>query len=66
MKYDFLKSGNKIKYYYTKDEKFPVFAYAPGEYPIEIAPDIDYDIQFEKCMLSIINRFVKVLNMPVN
>jgi len=64
MKYDFIKSGSKVKYYYTKDEKFPVFAYIPGEYPIEIAPEIDYNMQYEKCMLSIINRFVKVLGMP--
>lgn len=64
LKYDFIKSGNKIKYYYTKDEKYPVFGYVPGEYPIEIAPEIDYNLQYEKCMLSIINRFVKVLGMP--
>jgi len=64
MKYDFIKSGNKVKYYYTTDEKYPVFAYMPGDYPLEIAPTIDYNLQFEKCMLSIINRFVKVLGMP--
>lgn len=64
LKYDFIKSGTKVKYYYTTDEKYPVFAYIPGEYPIEIAPPIDYNLQFEKCMLSIINRFVKVLGMP--
>jgi hypothetical protein len=64
LKYDFIKSGTKVKYYYTKDPKYPVFAYVPGEYPIEIAPEIDYNLQFEKSMLSIINRFVKVLGMP--
>jgi len=64
MKYDFIKSGTKVKYYYTKDPNYKVFAYVPGEYPIEIAPEIDYNMQFEKCMLSIINRFVKVLGMP--
>ena len=64
MKYEFIKSGSKVKYFYTKDEKYPVFAYLPGEYPIEFAPEIDYNLQFEKCMLSIINRFVNVLGMP--
>lgn len=65
LKYEFIKSGSKVKYYYTKNAKMPVFAYEHGSYPIEFAPEIDYDVQFQKTMLTIINRFTKVLNMPI-
>lgn len=77
--YDFLKSGEKIKYYYTKN-KIPikmvksnggeemkeceVFAYTQGAYPIEFAPEIDYDTQFAKSILSPINSIATVLGMP--
>jgi hypothetical protein len=63
-KYEFLKSGDKIKYYYTTNESNPIFAFKRGEFPIEFAPEVDYDTQFEKVILSPINSIVKKLNMP--
>lgn len=64
-KYEFIKSGTKIKYYYCKDTKInKTFAYIRGSYPIEIAPEIDLDVQFEKCILSPINSIIKPLGLP--
>lgn len=64
-KYEFIKSGTKIKYYYVKDKRMnKTFAYIRGSYPIEIAPEIDLDIQFEKCILSPINSIIKPLGLP--
>ena len=64
-KYEFIKSGTKIKYYYCKNtNNGDIFAYIRGSYPIEIAPAIDYDIQFAKCILSPINKIIEPLGMP--
>lgn len=64
-KYDFVKSGNKIKYYYCKNTNInSMFAYTRGEYPIEFAPEIDYDVQFMKCILSPINSIINPLGLP--
>lgn len=64
-KYEFLKSGTKIKYYYVKDKSMnEVFAYMRGSYPIEFAPEIDLDTQFNKCILSPINSIISPLKLP--
>jgi DNA polymerase elongation subunit (family B) len=65
-KYEFIKSGDKIKYYYCKDKSVnEVFAFIRGSYPIEMAPEIDLDTQFEKCILSPINSIIEPLGMPL-
>lgn len=64
-KYEFIKSGNKIKYYYCADKRNgSVFAYIRGSYPIEYAPQVDYDLQFAKSILSPINSIIEPLGMP--
>jgi hypothetical protein len=64
-KYEFLKSGSKIKYYYCKDSSVnKIFAFVRGSYPIEFAPEIDLDLQFEKSMLSPVNSIIDPLRMP--
>ena len=64
-KYEYLKSGDKIKYYYTKDVSVnKIFAYSRGSYPIEYAPDIDLDLQFAKSILSPVNSIIKPLGLP--
>ena len=64
-RYEFIKSGTKIKYYYCKDKKNgDIFAYIRGSLPIEIAPEMDYDIQFAKSILSPINTIIEPLGMP--
>jgi DNA polymerase elongation subunit (family B) len=64
-KYEFIKSGTKIKYYVCKDKKVTdMFAYMRGSYPVEFAPEIDYDTQFAKSILSPINSIIEPLGMP--
>ena len=64
-KYEYIKSGTKVKYYYCKNDSVnPIFAYMRGAYPMEFAPEIDYDLQFMKAILSPINSIVKPLGLP--
>lgn len=64
-RYDYVKSGDKIKYYYCKDKSMnDIFAYTRGEYPMDIAPEIDLDIQFAKSILSPINSIIEPLGLP--
>jgi DNA polymerase elongation subunit (family B) len=64
-KYEFIKSGAKIKYYCCKDKSInDMFAYIRSSYPIEFAPQIDYDEQFDKSILSPINSIIEPLGMP--
>ncbi len=64
-KYEFIKSGVKIKYYCCKDKSVTdMFAYSRGSFPHEFAPPIDYDLQFSKSILSPINSIIEPLGMP--
>lgn len=64
-KYEMIKSGTKIKYYYCKNKSNgDIFAYIRGSYPIEFAPEVDYDLQFAKSILSPINSIIEPLGMP--
>lgn len=64
-KYEFIKSGTKIKYYTCKNKKLnDTFAFIRGSYPIEFAPEVDYDEQFLKSILSPINSIIKPLGLP--
>lgn len=63
-KYEHIKSGDKIKYYYCNDEEKPIFAFKRGEFPIEFAPEVDYDTQFAKAILSPINSVIEPLGLP--
>lgn len=60
-KYQPLGNGEKCKMYFSEDNSCDVFAYAPGDYPYEFAPKIDYDRQFEKTILDPINRVVTAM-----
>lgn len=62
-KYMLINSGDKVKWYYAKSDtpQTNVFAYQPGNYPYEFAPDIDWDLQFTKCIIEPINRFIIVM-----
>jgi len=64
-KYNLLKSGQKIKYYYCKDKRNNVFAYSRGMFPKEFAPEIDIDAQFERTVLNIVNMFIEALGLPL-
>lgn len=65
-KYQLIKSGDKVRYYYAQNRYGGenVFAYLPGNHPVEFAPPIDYEMQFAKCIVDPINRFISAMGMP--
>ena len=67
-KYDTIKDG-KIKYYYCKHPLNNVFGYMRGSHPTEIVEkenvQLDYEVQFDKTVLSIANDFMKALELPL-
>lgn len=65
-KYQLIRDGDKVKWYYAKARKGEedVFAYLPGMYPYEFAPAIDYDLMFIKTIIDPVNRLVRAMNFP--
>lgn len=59
-KYNLIKTGDKIKFYYCKSDE-QIFGFLPGNYPHEFAPEVDYDLQFEKAIVEPFNRFIEAL-----
>jgi hypothetical protein len=66
-KYDTIKSG-KVKWYFCKHPINERFAYLRSFHPFEIIEkekvEVDYDEQFNKSILSIVNRFAKPIGLP--
>jgi DNA polymerase elongation subunit (family B) len=62
-KYEMIRSGDKVKYYYAEGED-QVFAYHTDSFPYEFAPKMNFDVQFEKTLISPINRFLEVIKLP--
>jgi DNA polymerase elongation subunit (family B) len=65
-KYNLIKAGSKVKFYATTNPKNDRFAFIQGMYPREVAElhaPIDIDMQFDKSVLQLINRFNKVLGL---
>ena len=58
-KYELLKSGDKVRFYYTGEND--VFGFVPDNFPVEFAPPVDIDVQFEKSILAPINRIVTAM-----
>jgi len=67
-KYDLIKSG-KIKYYYCNNSMNNIYAYLRSFHPYEITEKenilIDYDTQFSKTYLTIVNKFIESLGLPL-
>jgi hypothetical protein len=66
-KYSMIRSSEKIRWYYAKtrqndpEGKFNVFGHPQGVFPVEFAPAIDYDAQFNRVILDPINRFIEAM-----
>lgn len=58
-KYSFIKKDDKIKFYYVDNDN--VFAFLPNAFPVEFAPPMDIDLQFEKLILAPLNRIVNAI-----
>ena len=55
-KYKMIGNGEKLKLYHCKSTTCEIFAYLPGDHPYEIAPQVDYELQFEKSVIDPLNR----------
>lgn len=65
-KYRLIKTGDKIKMYYTKNSD-QVFGFLPFNFPYEFAPETDYNLQFEKTIIDPVNRFITAIGLnPIN
>ena len=62
-KYQLLGNAEKMKMYETTDPSCNVFAFRAGSHPYEFAPNIDYEAQFEKCMIDPLNRVLSAIGM---
>lgn len=66
-RYDMIKGG-RIKYYYCNHHINNVFGYVRSFHPKELVEkekiQIDIDTQFEKTILTIVNRFLEPLGFP--
>jgi DNA polymerase elongation subunit (family B) len=65
-KYQMIRQGDKVKFYYSKAKRGEedVFAFIPGMFPYEFAPDIDYDTMFAKTIIDPVNRVVVAMKLP--
>lgn len=64
-KYNLIASGDKVKLYAIKGVSAEIndFAYLPGYHPYEIAPEIDYEEQFNKTFLDPLNRVLNAMGL---
>jgi len=62
-KYQLIGNAEKLKMYETTDKDCNVFAFKAGSYPYEFAPTIDYEAQFEKCMIEPLNRVLSATGL---
>lgn len=66
-KYELIKSGDKIKYYYVKtktDKEQNIFSFPIGNYPYEFAPPIDFEEQFRITIIDPLNRIIESMGFP--
>ena len=62
-KYKMIGNGEKLKLYHCKHATCEIFAYQPGSHPYEIAPPIDYELQFEKSVIDPLNRVLTCVGL---
>lgn len=62
-KYKMIGNGEKLKLYHCKHEVCQIFAFQPGAHPYEIAPEVDYELQFEKSVIDPLNRVLVAVGL---
>lgn len=62
-KYQPIFTGEKVKWYMVKSPRGEenVYAFISGSFPVELAPPLDYDAQFNRCIVAPINRFIEAM-----
>jgi len=63
-KYQLITAGNKVKWFHSSDEFCNVFAYLPGKFPMEFAPKINYEAQFQATVIDPLNRIIVPAGLP--
>jgi DNA polymerase elongation subunit (family B) len=63
-KYELIRGGDKVKWYHSSDQFCDVFAYKAGNYPIEFAPKMNLEVQFQKTILDPLNRIIVPARLP--
>lgn len=63
-KYQFINIGDRVRYYDCIDDKNKVFAFRYEKFPIEIAPEVDYDEVFLKTVSKQVNFYLEALELP--
>ena len=63
-KYELIHSGDKVRWYHAQDTFCDVFAYKAGNYPIEFAPKMNLEVQFQKTVLDPLNRIIEPAGLP--
>jgi DNA polymerase elongation subunit (family B) len=60
-KYMLIRKSSRIKYFYSKGN-YETFAFINGYFPIEFAPEFDYDKMFYKLIVEPIQKFMKLFD----
>lgn len=63
-KYELINAGTKVKWYHASDDFCNVFAYRPGNFPMEIAPKINLEAQFQASIIDPLNRIIVPAGLP--
>jgi hypothetical protein len=63
-KYELITAGTKVKWYHSQDDFCNVFAYRPGSFPMEFAPKMDIEKQFQASILDPLNRIIVPAGLP--
>lgn len=64
-KYNALRDGEKVKMYYAHsddNDKVETFCFAPGSHNADISYPIDYEAQFDYCVLRPLNALLNAMN----
>lgn len=62
-KYRMINNGEKLKLYHCEHSVCEMFGYLPGDHPYEFAPQMDYETQFEKCIIDPLNRVLDCVGL---
>jgi hypothetical protein len=63
-KYELIGAGTKVKWYHAADDFCNVFAYKPGNFPMEFAPKMDIESQFRATIIDPLNRIIVPAGLP--
>lgn len=63
-KYELISGGERVHWYYCKGGLVNGFSYLTGQFPYEIAPEVNKKLQFEKVFLGPLNNIFKAIGIP--